>query len=278
MSNKHCILFRKDRSTEPELAVAKKYFDVMESRVGLSNKTIIARYSALPFYAELERDLALQGSKLLNSHWEHLYIANFDYYEDLKDIVIGKKADGSDLHITPRSWFNLRDIPDSGSFVVKGRTNSRKQEWKSKMFAEDKKAAINIALDLQLDPLIGEQGVVIREYIPLEAKEIGINGQPFANEWRFFFYKKTMLSYGYYWSSADELPSNSELPQAAKDIAQKAADILSDKVNFFVVDVAKTQSGDWIVIEVNDGQMSGLSENDPETLYANLSKAISSQD
>jgi hypothetical protein len=36
------------------------------------------------------------------------------------------------------------------------------------------------------------------------------------------------------------------------------------------MDIAKTQSGEWIVIELNDGQMSGLSENDPNVLYKNL--------
>jgi hypothetical protein len=34
--------------------------------------------------------------------------------------------------------------------------------------------------------------------------------------------------------------------------------------------VAKTQSGEWIVIELNDGQMAGLSDNDPSVLYHNL--------
>lgn len=37
-----------------------------------------------------------------------------------------------------------------------------------------------------------------------------------------------------------------------------------------MIDVAQTESGDWIVIELNDGQMSGLSENNPEILYKNL--------
>jgi hypothetical protein len=55
-----------------------------------------------------------------------------------------------------------------------------------------------------------------------------------------------------------------------QEFIQKVIDRVKDKVNFFVMDIAKTQSGDWIVVELNDGQMSGLSENDPNVLYKNL--------
>jgi len=47
-------------------------------------------------------------------------------------------------------------------------------------------------------------------------------------------------------------------------------DKVGNKSNFYVIDVAKTQSGEWIVIELNDGQFSGLSAIDPNDLYMNL--------
>jgi hypothetical protein len=49
---------------------------------------------------------------------------------------------------------------------------------------------------------------------------------------------------------------------------------VKDNVNFFVMDVALTESGRWIVIELNDGQMAGLSENDPDVLYGNMKKML----
>jgi len=36
----------------------------------------------------------------------------------------------------------------------------------------------------------------------------------------------------------------------------------------------KTKSGDWIVIELNDGQQSGLSYIEPELFYQELSKCL----
>lgn len=39
---------------------------------------------------------------------------------------------------------------------------------------------------------------------------------------------------------------------------------------FLVVDVALTMNGDWIVIEINDGQDSGYAGNNPLTLWGKI--------
>jgi hypothetical protein len=49
---------------------------------------------------------------------------------------------------------------------------------------------------------------------------------------------------------------------------------ICDPPDYYVIDVAKTESGEWIVVELNDGQMSGLSENNPDTLYGNLKQVL----
>lgn len=259
---KPVILFRKSMDIESEIKVAQKYLDVVDSRVNLSNRLVIGRYSVLPFYHELEKDLRLQNSQLVNSTLDHQYIANFDYYWDV-------------ALWTPKSYFNLQDVPkDGGPFVIKGRTNSRKHQWKEKMFAPDYADLVKKYLDAGHDPLIQDQGVVIRDFVPLQKFGEGINGLAFANEWRFFFYKNTLLSYGYYWSSGEVIPSKDQLDPQAIAKAQEIATVVSERVNFFVLDLAKTETGEWILIEINDGQMSGLSENDPEELYSNLAQAL----
>lgn len=262
---KPVILFRKSYDLESEFQTAKKYFEVVESRMNLTNRLVIPRYSALPFYRELERDLQIQGSRMINNYMEHDYIASFDYYFDLQEF-------------TPKSYFSLQDVPRNSNkqFVVKGKTNSRKQQWKEKMFASDYQSLVNLYLELSSDPLIGSQGVVIREFEPLENFGTGLNGLDFANEWRFFFYKNTLLSYGYYWSSGDIIPEKTSLDPQALELASEIAQIASQRTNFFVLDLAKTKAGKWILIEMNDGQMSGLSENNADELYANLAKAIES--
>ena len=37
---------------------------------------------------------------------------------------------------------------------------------------------------------------------------------------------------------------------------------------------ARTAAGGWIVVELNDGQRSGLSENDPRELYAAMARGL----
>lgn len=262
---KPVILFRKEPDNEEEYLVAKRYFDVYTRRCAIPvGRFVIPRYAALPFHRELEEDLAIGSSKLVNTTDQHHWIANFDYYEDLKQF-------------TPESWndSNFYLCKHPGPFVVKGRTNSRKFQWNTKMFAQTKADALDIASDLLSDGQICEQGVIYRKFVPLKVFEVGINGLPFSNEWRFFFYKDKLLSSGYYWSSAEHIPEKAD--KACIEFAQQVAAVVKNHVNFFVLDIAETLDGQWILIEVNDGTMSGLSENDPGTLYSNLSKALAQE-
>ena len=60
------------------------------------------------------------------------------------------------------------------------------------------------------------------------------------------------------------------MPLEAINFVQSILSLISTHVNFYVVDVAQKEDGNFIVIELNDAQMSGLSDNRPENLYGNL--------
>lgn len=258
---KSVILFRKDFHSEDEMKIASKYFEVIESRVLCGGSNVIGRYSVLPFYPELEADLHLNGCKLVNTHQQHKYIANFEWYTDMRAV-------------TPKTWFDdtFSMSIEEGPFVVKGRTNSRKFKWDTLMYAETRTDASRIAAELSADPSIGPQGIVYRKYVPLRTFEIGVNGLPFTNEWRFFFFRDRLLTYGYYWSSADDI-TQGELTTEGIDFAHKCAACICHQTEFFVLDIAERAEGGWLLIEVNDGQMSGLSECCPDVLYAALKGA-----
>jgi hypothetical protein len=89
--------------------------------------------------------------------------------------------------------------------------------------------------------------------------------------WKIFVEK---LNFWGNWKVIDDvkhlLPK--QTPQGAIDLVNKVLQTTKDNCNFVVVDVALTESGRWMVVELNDGQMSGLSENDPKVLYANLAR------
>ena len=254
------VFFRNDENTQDEFLKAKEYFNVFEHRSKIKDSIVIGRYSVLPYYKELELDLRDCNSTLINTYSQHLYIADFQYYHTIEK------------H-TAKSYFmkDWGDIPEHGKFVVKGYTNSRKFEWASKMFADNKRDAINLANNLMNDFLLGSQGIVIREYLPLEILEYGVTGMPFANEHRFFCYKNKILASGYYWSISEK---HGKLDENAIPFVKMIMSLVSPYVNFYVIDIARMCSGEWVVIELNDGQMSGLSEVDPAELYKNLSIAL----
>jgi hypothetical protein len=144
------------------------------------------------------------------------------------------------------------------------------------MFAPTKRDAIRLTGLLYQDSYIGTQDIIFRKYVPLKTFETGMYGLPFGNEWRFFCYKEDIVSYGYYWSCAsDEAKQKAKLDSQAMDLVSRLMPIVSKHANFYVLDIAETETGDWILIEINDGQMSGLSENDPEILYYHLNRLVS---
>jgi hypothetical protein len=257
--NKKPIIFYRNLFKDNEFEIASKYFDITSSRVfNTSDRLVIGRYSVLPFFQEVEKDLGILNARLINNFKQHSYIANFEYYTDIE-------------HYTATTWFDCSNVPkDSGPWIVKGRTNSRKNLWKTHMFAQTWEDLIRLYSDMVIDPIIGEQGIIIRKMLDLEVIEEGVS-QPFFNEWRFFFYKGIELSRGFYWVCSE---AKGELDQKGIDLANRIANKVKDNVPFVVIDIAKEKSGEWKIIELNDGQQSGLSHNNPDELYSNLAKCL----
>ncbi len=152
------------------------------------------------------------------------------------------------------------------------------------MFAETVRDVPDVAIRLLQDPLISEQGIVVREYVPLQELSHSITGLPVTNEWRTFWIVVSSgavcLSEGFYWQkSFPEVQGT--FSQKGKDLANEIAQKIaqSGMANFFVLDVAqKKESDEWILIEVNDGQMSGLCGCDEKRLYSNLAMVIGQHD
>jgi hypothetical protein len=93
-------------------------------------------------------------------------------------------------------------------------------------------------------------------------------------------YGNKILSHGYYWSNfIEEVKNcNGELPKIGIDgwrLINKVANKIMEhfKIPFFyVIDIAKTWEGQWLLIEVNNGFCSGIQECNIHELYKNLSE------
>ena len=266
----YCVLMRAGPDEEEELHVASQYFPVVRLRSEVPpGSLVIGRYSVLPFYRELELDLRNSGSTLINTYEQHRYLANFDYLEDVREETFP-------------TWFRFEEVPSvlhSQPFVVKGRTNSRKTEWSRKMYAANFREAVCIGAELLTDGLIGQQGLVVRQYVPLETFETALSGLPLTNEWRVFYYRGRRLAYGYYWGQLEDWSAVERATpgflQSGLAFADALALRLVDKAPFVVLDIAKTQAGHWTLVELNDGCQAGLNGTVcARELYSNLRAAL----
>jgi hypothetical protein len=267
------ILYRGKEFEEDELDAAKAAgFDCITSRMDiLAGDLVIPRYSALPFYKELEHDVEFIGAKLINSYRQHRYVADLqNWYHDLEDL-------------TPRTWFRASDVPlgEPGCFVLKGETNSKKFQFKESMFAESRAHIGHVLGRLQDDSLISQQNIYVRKFERFKTYAWGLHGLPITREFRFFAAYGKILSGGYYWSShIDQFLESGHAKEefdpacVPTEFLENVVACVSSQVNFVVIDVAQAMDGQWRVVELNDGQMSGLSENDPSVLYPALMKAI----
>ena len=266
---KNIILFRNvGKKFFSELETAKKIFDVYENMTMIPNNSlVIGRYSVLPFYLENWNNLSFKNCKLINDPQHHNYISKFWYYHDIEDYTF-------------KSWFRLEDIPldmRNQRIVVKGETNSKKFLWKDKMLAKDFSHAVEIANDLRNDYFFEYQDLIFRQYVPLQTFEVGMHDLPFSNEWRIFFLNGQYVSHGFYWTIADQYENaknqyEEDFKQNGLQFALEVSKLI--RVPFYAMDIAKTEKGDWVVVEINDGQMSGLCDINQQKFYSSLCKVL----
>lgn len=258
------IYYRKSLMEADELAAASKHFETVSLLSDIhEGDFVIYRYSLYPFPLDQQKEIANIGAHTINTYNQHRYAADLqNYVYDLKEL-------------TPKTWERLQDIPEVGPFILKGETNSRKSNWKRDMFAPTKKDAIEIHGRLTDDSLIGQQKIFIREYVPLLTYLEGIGGIPITEEYRFFAAYGEILAGGFYWQNhiddIDAVPDHNNVP---KEFLAKVLERIGNQINFVVIDVARTATGEWIVIELNDGSQSGTSCIDLDVLYSRLKEVL----
>ena len=153
-----------------------------------------------------------------------------------------------------------------GPYVVKDYVKSRKHEWYDACFIEsidDRENAARVIgnfIDRQGIDLVG--GIVLRKFEKL--KKIGYHersGMPLSEEYRVFIYAGKILAVDDYWLEDSDVNLSTEEYQWMESIAQRV------KSNFVTVDLARKEDGSLIIMELGDGQVSGLQQIDAEVFY-----------
>jgi hypothetical protein len=245
-------------------------------RVRATNESTLSIYRGWMLkpkqYQQLFDALLIRGHRLINdpTAYQHCHYLPEAYL----------KIEGH----TPRSvWMRVDSQPPmdqvmellqpfgSAAIIVKDFVKSRKHEWNEACFipsASDQLAVERVVrrfLELQDDDL--NEGLVFREFVEFEPLTTHArSGMPLTKEFRLFYFDGQLSYSCKYWDQGDY----HDLQPPLDRFAEIARQIES---RFFSMDVAKRRDGDWLIMELGDGQVAGLPENaDVDKFYSLLAK------
>ena len=176
---------------------------------------------------------------------------------------------------TPFSiWSESKNIEDAlrltdgleGAFIIKDYVKSRKHEWYDACFIKDirdkenTERVINNFINRQDSNLEG--GVVLRKFESL--KSIGNHkdsGMPISEEYRIFVFKGEVLIADNYWNDSGEVNITEDEYTLIESIISKI------ESSFITIDLARKTDGNLIIMEMGDGQVSGLQQMDEYEFY-----------
>lgn len=208
-------------------------------------------------YSKLFNSLLLKNYRLVNTVREY---QNCHYLPDSLKFIAGKSpqtiyekfidSNSIDGLIEKAKIFQTRAV------IIKDYVKSEKHHWETACFVQNAadslklKETINNLLQLRGKYL--NEGIVIREFVELKnLTRHSISGMPLTEEYRLFFLNKKLIGIYDYWEEGEytsALPSTIQFEDIAKHIES----------NFFSMDIARRENGEFLIIELGDGQVSGL--------------------
>lgn len=174
-----------------------------------------------------------------------------------------KDANSIDLLVEKSKVFGQKPV------ILKDYVKSEKHDWESACFVPDAsdvdklKQTIHKLVELR-DKYLNE-GIVVREFVELNDLTIhSKSGMPLTEEYRLFFCNKQLVGMYDYWEEGEyELskPDTTEFEAIARQVES----------NFFSMDIARQKNGEFIIIELGDGQVAGLPDKtDRAEFYSRL--------
>lgn len=161
---------------------------------------------------------------------------------------------------------NLLKAFGSQPLIIKDFVKSRKHEWFEACYIPDASNREEVTrvvkrfVELQGDDL--NEGLVFRQFVQFEPLTIhSKSGMPLTREFRLFFLDQQPILTSNYWEEGDYNGIKPPL-DFFSTIAKRI------KSRFFTMDVAKIVGGDWVIVELGDGQVAGLPDHaDVEAFY-----------
>ncbi len=218
-------------------------------------------------YRNLYDGLLKKNIELINSPTEYQHC---HYLPDSYDKIKSKTPKSNwTTELTNDSVRELTSSFGESPIIVKDFVKSEKHNWDDACYipnasdSEKVKSVVDKFIELRGTSL--NEGLVFRKFEELEfLTEHSKSGMPLTKEFRIFFANKKIVKVFDYWDEGKYGNTKPELD----DFIEIAQDINS---KFFTMDVAKKKNGDWIIMELGDGQVAGLPDNaDRNEFYNNL--------
>jgi len=222
--------------------------------------TAIARLGAANDYDARYNFFQSIGIRLIHSPEQYLRASELPNWYPL----LSELTPRSEWYITPPSAEQIQQQFGWPVFIKGQRQTSRHQRNLS--IVDSPAQYTRVCEHWKNDDLLHWQQMVCRAYVPLQrvCEDPG-HGLPRSYEFRCYCWMGKAVAIGKYWFSESYQATASEQLEIAK-LAELAAQRLD--VPLLVVDIAKTQSGDWIIIECNDGQESGYAGINPMAMWS----------
>lgn len=245
----------------------RNHFDC-KSVVSEIDSPVLLHIGAVEDYEGLEEMIESMGMKLLVHNAEHLRCSTIEkWYPAIKDRtpftkIYDELPDVNEL---------LKDF--SFPVFIKGNRQTNRHN-KSQCIIENAEAYENLKKVWKRDSILSWQKVAVREYVKLQTIDDTSYPEmvPISYEFRFFCFEGKCIAYGPYWYMGNKYAMSPEDEKVAVELSEWAAHKVA--TCFIAVDLAKTDNGEWIIIEVNDAQESGFVGVSPLPLWKNTIDAM----
>lgn len=256
-----CLVFDEEALSSGEIDRAlKRLPDVSETQL-LYRGWILSEELYRRFHYAMQQ----RGYTLVSTPSQYSEVTYFpNYYAKIRDH--SPAAVWTDTPDPLTAWTMSRKLGD-GPFVIKDHIKSAKHMWQEACFIP--KGSDRATFEFIAENLKKEQGAtfhrgfVVKQYVPLQRRGTSAREYPQCEEYRLFFWRRHLLVASHY----HRQPENPVDWSRFVDLAQRFDS------PFFTMDVAQTESGDWIVIDMGAAEVCALPPSlAPESFYKRLAE------
>ena len=258
-----CLLFDEEALSSGDIDLAFKRLPPGDGSELLYRGWILTE----ELYRRFQESLSARGYSLISSAAHYAEVTYFpNYYPKIRDFSpVAVWTDTPDSFL---AWTLARKLGD-GPFVIKDHIKSAKHLWHEACFFPKDSGRENferIAENLKREQ--GDtffRGFVVKQFVPLRSRGQSPREYPMCEEYRLFFWKRQLLIASHYHRQ----------PENAVDWSPFVALALRFDAPFFTMDVAQTEAGNWIVVDMGAGECSSLPPSlAPTRFYSRLAEMM----